>query len=752
MFSTMSIRVKLFSLLLLTIVSLGLLSALMYVSTQDTKEFGQIESKIEKLQSDMLMLRRNEKDFILRKDLKYKQKFEKNINVLINDIRYLKKHLQSQNIENNKLTLFSKFVLEYKNDFYDFVKNQEEIGLHPKDALYGSLRASVHKIQDYAKKSKDYELLAKVYDLRKQEKDFMLRLDLKYVDKYSKKIDALSLEYTNNSELINNLYSYKEDFLSLVGAQQRIGLSSKLGVQGTMRKTIHKAETLLSTLAKEIKNTTSQKIENMIQFSLIISALLILILITFILLIIRSITSSLVSFQDGFLNFFKYINKESKHIELLEENSEDELGKMTKLLNKNILKTKQLMEEDEILIEEVKKVVSLVKDGKLLQEIKASTSNDSLDELKTSLNDMLETISNNVADDVNEIQKALEKFHNLDFSYRITSSKGAMVDSLNSLAETISEMLRQNKTTGLRLEISSNELLKNVKNLSKSSNEAAASLEETAAAIEDISSVMSDTTSDVSQMTSNANKLNTSVKEGEDFAKQTTLAMDDINKEVESINEAIGVIDQIAFQTNILSLNAAVEAATAGEAGKGFAVVAQEVRNLASRSAQAAKEIKDLVEHATTKANTGKEIANKMIAGYAGLNKNIENTLSLINKIETASSMQQNSIHQISNSINLLDKQTQENANVASITQDIALGTQDIALVIVKNANEKEFTGKNSIQAREIPLKEETNDFLVIQNSKQVLQIEDKKAVNKNIAINSAKFIQDDSNDEWESF
>ena len=752
MFSTMSIRVKLFSLLLLTIVSLGLLSALMYVSTQDTKEFGQIESKIEKLQSDMLMLRRNEKDFILRKDLKYKQKFEKNINVLINDIRYLKKHLQSQNIENNKLTLFSKFVLEYKNDFYDFVKNQEEIGLHPKDALYGSLRASVHKIQDYAKKSKDYELLAKVYDLRKQEKDFMLRLDLKYVDKYSKKIDALSLEFTNNSELINNLYSYKEDFLSLVGAQQRIGLSSKLGVQGTMRKTIHKAETLLSTLAKEIKNTTSQKIENMIQFSLIISALLILILITFILLIIRSITSSLVSFQDGFLNFFKYINKESKHIELLEENSEDELGKMTKLLNKNILKTKQLMEEDEILIEEVKKVVSLVKDGKLLQEIKASTSNDSLDELKTSLNDMLETISNNVADDVNEIQKALEKFHNLDFSYRITSSKGAMVDSLNSLAETISEMLRQNKTTGLRLEISSNELLKNVKNLSKSSNEAAASLEETAAAIEDISSVMSDTTSDVSQMTSNANKLNTSVKEGEDFAKQTTLAMDDINKEVESINEAIGVIDQIAFQTNILSLNAAVEAATAGEAGKGFAVVAQEVRNLASRSAQAAKEIKDLVEHATTKANTGKEIANKMIAGYAGLNKNIENTLSLINKIETASSMQQNSIHQISNSINLLDKQTQENANVASITQDIALGTQDIALVIVKNANEKEFTGKNSIQAREIPLKEETNDFLVIQNSKQVLQIEDKKAVNKNIAINSAKFIQDDSNDEWESF
>ncbi|RBQ25708.1 methyl-accepting chemotaxis protein, partial [Arcobacter sp. CECT 9188] len=81
------------------------------------------------------------------------------------------------------------------------------------------------------------------------------------------------------------------------------------------------------------------------------------------------------------------------------------------------------------------------------------------------------------------------------------------------------------------------------------------------------------------------------------------IAMDEINTQVNLVNEAISIIDQIAFQTNILSLNAAVEAATAGEAGKGFAVVAQEVRNLAARSAEAAKEIKDIVEKATIKAN-----------------------------------------------------------------------------------------------------------------------------------------------------
>ncbi|MFX4232112.1 methyl-accepting chemotaxis protein, partial [Aliarcobacter butzleri] len=92
------------------------------------------------------------------------------------------------------------------------------------------------------------------------------------------------------------------------------------------------------------------------------------------------------------------------------------------------------------------------------------------------------------------------------------------------------------------------------------------------------------------------------------------------NNQVNLINEAIGVIDNIAFQTNILSLNAAVEAATAGEAGKGFAVVAGEVRNLASRSAEAAREIKTIVENATSKANQGKSIATNMIEGYKELN------------------------------------------------------------------------------------------------------------------------------------
>ena len=375
-------------------------------------------------------------------------------------------------------------------------------------------------------------------------------------------------------------------------------------------------------------------------------------------------------------------------------------GKVT-----SVVKFAQDITESKKVIDAVKKAIELAKTGVFKQTISLSTSNEGVEELKNGVNDLFKIVSTKVDGDLNKISNALTTFQKLDFRHRITGELGEVAVGLNNLADIINDMLVENKSNGLTLDASSDILLANVDKLNISSNEAAASLEETAAALEEITSNIRNNTQNIAKMANYSNNVTISANHGEKLANQTTISMDEINTQVTAINEAISVIDQIAFQTNILSLNAAVEAATAGEAGKGFAVVAQEVRNLASRSAEAAKEIKTIVENATSKANQGKDIANKMIEGYKELNQNIQETINLISDIEMSSKEQLSGIEQINDAVNNLDRQTQQNAQIASQTHDVAVVTDDIAKLVVSNANAKEFIGKNEVKAKDMHLK-----------------------------------------------
>ena len=410
----------------------------------------------------------------------------------------------------------------------------------------------------------------------------------------------------------------------------------------------------------------------------------------------KNIANSIEKISYGVEQFLSFLSREHNIIEKIDLNSKDELGKVASMINANIDKINDDIENDMLCVGEAILILNKMQQGYYNCRVQTKASNSQIQTLAGTINNMLDVQS----DIMKDILTGLDKYSNYNFINEINldSSIGGetkiLVNDINRLRDNITSMLLDNLNKGKDLQDSSNTLLSNVNVLSKNANESAVALEETAASLEEITANITNNTQNVIQMAQYAKELQTSSNKGQALASQTTTAMDEINKEVTAINDAITVIDQIAFQTNILSLNAAVEAATAGEAGKGFAVVAQEVRNLASRSAEAANEIKALVQNASLKANNGKTISDQMIEGYNNLNTNVSQTLDIISEIENASKEQENAIVQINNSINELDKQTQQNASIATNTQDIAKNTSSIANQIVGHANDKEFVGK----------------------------------------------------------
>jgi len=237
-------------------------------------------------------------------------------------------------------------------------------------------------------------------------------------------------------------------------------------------------------------------------------------------------------------------------------------------------------------------------------------------------------------------------------------------------------------------------------NLSNSTQKQAVAIEETAAAIEQISANIAGNRNTAIKMSSCSEELKASANNSLELLSSTTTAMDDIDVSTSAVEDAISSIAKIAFQTNILSLNAAVEAATAGEAGKGFAVVAQEVTNLASRSAEAAKTIESLVYKLKEQTKVGKNTSSNMQNEYQNLNEKISKTLELVEDIVTASKEQGLGIEQINNSIQHIDHATQENASITDKVRHIAIQSYNISEQLVKTNEELEFIGKEDIKIR----------------------------------------------------
>jgi methyl-accepting chemotaxis protein len=435
-------------------------------------------------------------------------------------------------------------------------------------------------------------------------------------------------------------------------------------------------------------NEADERIDSLVINILVVSTILGWITIGLILVIVKRATNPISKLKDGFENLLKSNDSSIK----LEIASQDEIGEVATLFNSYMHKVRKGLKQDELVIEEANDILEKTGNGFFVYQVKATASNPYVEDLKNKLNMMI----NHTKNTLDKINDTLENYSESKFDYKIDDrgiygDLGSVAAGIKLVGNNTSEILAMIMNTGDSLKESTYTLSSASSNLSKSSNQQAASLEESAAALEQITANIKGNTQASVEMANLANDVTKSAQSGQDLANRTAGAMDEINTQVSSINEAIEVIDQIAFQTNILSLNAAVEAATAGEAGKGFAVVAQEVRNLASRSAEAAKEIKEIVEMATKKAEDGKLISDEMIHGYKELNDNIKLTIEKIDLVATASKEQERGIVQINDAVTTLDQATQENAQVADQISNMSTNIAEMSNSLVTAASRASF-------------------------------------------------------------
>ena len=553
-----------------------------------------------------------------------------------------------------------------------------------------------------------------------------------------------------HENLIKLIENKDDEKITSLIAEYENSVQKMIPISNIFGKLIEEQKTRTTNYATNMVKDSVSSSNKSLTLIVILSLIVMAISIGFTVMTTSFVLKSLSKLQQGILEFFSFLNEESKSATLIDLKSNDEFGQIAKVINQNIEKTESSIKKDDEFINATELFIKELSSGNMLAKIEVEPDTQNLKVLKELLIKMQHYLEHTIARDINRLLFVIDSFKKYDFTARLPNPYAKIAVAMNELGDEISALLKQSYGTGLMLENSSQELLENVNTLNQSSNSAAASLEETAAALEEITSTVISNASNVELMTRFSSEVSNSAKKGQQLANQTTNAMDEINNQVNRINEAIAVIDQIAFQTNILSLNAAVEAATAGEAGKGFAVVAQEVRNLASRSAEAAKEIKNIVENATSKANEGKNISFEMIQGYTELLENIEKQTQTINEIATASKEQQAGISQINDAVTGLDQQTQQNANIASDTKTIAINADNIAKKIVSDSHNKQFVGKEDVE-KEYKKSNTSSTKQEHQINKKPLETNktiSSKVTTKTAEIKSSK--KDD--DEWESF
>jgi methyl-accepting chemotaxis protein len=356
----------------------------------------------------------------------------------------------------------------------------------------------------------------------------------------------------------------------------------------------------------------------------------------------------------------------------------DAAGKPSKVVEyaTDVTQQIQMSRQLESAVRETQSAVTAASHGDLTRRIETEGKSGDVEALCRGVNSLLEAVSGVVS----EVNGVVDKGRMGDLTARIplAGKSGAfnlLSGGINTLLDNMMSVVKQIKSAASEVQTGAEEISRGNTNLSQRTEEQASSLEETASSMEEMTSTVKQTADNAGQANQLAMAARQQAEKGGAVVNSAVAAMGGINTASRKIADIIGVIDEIAFQTNLLALNAAVEAARAGEQGRGFAVVATEVRNLAGRSATAAKEIKALIQDSVSKVEAGSKLVDESGKTLEEIVNAVKKVTDIVAEIAAASREQSAGIEQVNKAVMQMDEGTQQNA---ALVEQAAAASQAI--------------------------------------------------------------------------